>query len=92
MKMSEVPNKAFNTKPTEIPTKQVEVYDWGKLYTMIDKVGFVIIECEEDEMRVTNIGADEAAPVKAFNSWVRFNYGHNVKTKRLSANRWFVAL
>jgi hypothetical protein len=92
MKMSDIPNRAHDAKPTEIPTKKVEVYDWAKLYTMIDKVGFVVLEFEEDEMRVTKLGTDEAAPVKAFNSWVRINYGHNIKTKRLSKNRWFVAL
>lgn len=92
MKMSEVPNKAFDAKPTKIPTKKVEVYDWEKLYKLVEKQGFIIVECDEDDMRVTKIGTDESSTVKAFNSWVRNNFGRCLKTKRVSINRWFVAL
>lgn len=92
MRLSEVPDEAFNAKPTRIPTKKVVVPDWAMFYTMVEREGFAVIECSEDEIRTTKLGAEESVPVKAFNSWVRANFGHHVKTKRLSATRWFVAL
>ena len=92
MRLSEVPDEAFNAKPTRIPTKKVIVPDWAMFYTMVEREGFVIIECGEDEIRTTKLGAEEGVPVKAFNSWVRANFGRHIKTKRLSATRWFVAL
>lgn len=92
MKVSEVPDKAFTTKPTSIPTKTVVVPDWGRFYAMVERAGFVIVECDEDAIRTTNLGSEEAVPVKAFNSWVRANFGRQLKTRRISKNRWFVAL
>lgn len=92
MKLSEVPDRAFNTKPTSIPTKQVVVPDWAEFYAIVAHKGFVVVECGEDEIRTTSLGSDEAAPVKAFNSWVRANLRRHIKTKRISANRWIVAL
>jgi len=92
MKLSEVPEKAFSTKPTSIPTKQVVVPDWAEFYAIVADRGFVIVECDEDEIRTTNAGAEESVPVKAFNSWVRANLRGHIKTKRISKTRWFVAL
>lgn len=92
MRLSDIPDEAFNAKPTHIPTKRVVTPDWAAFYLIVERNGFAIIECDEDEIRTTNIGAEESIPLKAFNSWVRKNFGHHIKTKRLSANRWFVAL
>ena len=92
MRLSEVPDEAFNAKPTRIPTKRVVVPDWALFYAMVEREGFAIIERGEAEIRTTKLGAEEGVPVKAFNSWVRANFGWHIKTRRLSANRWFVSL
>jgi hypothetical protein len=92
MKIAQVPNKAFDTKPVSIPTKVKVVPDWEQFYAMVEKEGFVIVECADDEIRPTPAGAEEAAPVKAFNTWVRYTLGKHIKTKRIGANRWFVTL
>lgn len=92
MKISEVPVKAFNAKPTSIPTKVVAVPDWAEFYAVVAEKGFVIVECDEDEIRTTNAGAEESVPVKAFNSWVRANLKRHIRTKRISKTRWFVTL
>lgn len=92
MKIADVPQAAFTQKATEVPTKVIVTHDWDKLHEMLEKKGFVVIECEESELRITNAGGEEAPVVKAFNSWVRANFGCHIKTKRIGATRWFVAL
>ena len=92
MKMSDVPIEAVSAKPAKIPTKMVETYDWATFYATVEREGFVVIEVNSDDIRTTNIGADEAAPIKAFNSWVKLHMKHYLKTKRIGANRWFIAL
>lgn len=92
MKLSEVPDKALRAEPIDIPTKQVVMFDWAKFYEIVERNGFVVVECDEDEIRITKSGAEESVPVKAFNSWTRANFGRHIKSRRLSANRWFVSL
>ena len=92
MKIADVPQAAFTQKATEVPMKMVFVYDWAALYELVEKKGYVVLECDESELRITNTGGEEAPVVKAFNSWARANFGHQIKTKRIGATRWFVAL
>ena len=92
MKIADVPKAAFTQTAIKVPTKVVTTYDWEALHDLIGKKGFVVIECGEDELRITNAGGEEAPVVKAFNSWVRANFGWHLKTKRIGATRWFVAL
>jgi hypothetical protein len=92
MKIQDVPQAAFIKKATKVPTKVVIAPDWEALYKLIEKKGFVVIECAEDELRLTASLGYEAPVVKAFNSWCYLNRKHNIKTKRIGATRWFVAL
>ena len=92
MRMSQIPDQALTAKPTRIPTKMVEVYDWDMFYKLIKKEGFVVIDCPDEEIRTTETGADESIPVKSFNSWTQVHHKHYLKTKRLGANRWFIAI
>ena len=92
MKIADVPKAAFSQPATKVPTKLVIAHDWEALYGLVEKKGFVVIECDEDELRITNAGGEEAPVVKAFNRWVRANFGWHLKTKRIGATRWFVAL
>jgi hypothetical protein len=92
MRIADVPQAAFIKKATKVPTKVVIAPDWEALYKLIEKKGFVIIECEESELRLTTSLGYEAPVVKAFNSWCHMRHKHNIKTKRIGATRWFVAL
>ena len=92
MKMSDVPKEAFSKRPTKIPTKKVESPDWEAFYEIVKKQGYVIVECAKENIRVSNVGGEEAVPVKAFNSWVRGKYGTHVKSKRICTTLWFVTL
>ncbi len=88
MKISEVPDKAFTVTPTPIPLKLVP--DWDALYQILKKRGFVVIESLD--VRMTSIGAEECVPVKSFNNHVRLTQGKQLRTKRISATRWYCAL
>jgi hypothetical protein len=92
MRIVDVPQAAFIKKAIKVPTKVVVTPDWEALYKLIEKKGFVIIECEESELRLTTSLGYEAPVVKAFNSWCHNHHKHNIKTKRIGATRWFVAL
>ena len=92
MRIADVPQAAFTKKATKVPTKVVVTPDWEALYELIEKKGFVIIECEENDLRVTTGLGLEAPVVKAFNSWCYMRHKHNIKTKRIGATRWFVTL
>lgn len=84
MKLSEIPEAAFNTPSTSIPTK--EVYDWDALYAILMHRGFVIIE--SDNIR----GEHDCVEVKAFNCHIRQVKKVGLKTKRISRSRWFCCL
>ena len=88
MKISEVPTKAFTVAPTPIPMKMVP--DWEALYQILMKRGFVIID--STDLRMTSIGAEECVPVKSFNNHVRLTQGKQLRTKRISATRWYCVL
>ena len=92
MRIADVPQAAFIKKAIKVPTKVVIAPDWEALYKLIEKKGFVIIECEESELRLTTSLGYEAPVVKAFNSWCHMRHKHNIKTKRIGATRWCVAL
>lgn len=84
MKAKEIPMEAFNTPPTPIPTKMV--YDWDAMYAILAHRGFVIIE--SDNIR----GEHDCVEVKAFNSHLRQIKKIGLRTRRISANRWFCCL
>jgi hypothetical protein len=88
MKIADVPNAAFTAPATEIPMKQV--FDWDALFKIMQDKGFVIIET--DLVRVTAAGTEEAVLVKAFNSHVCLTQKQKLRTKRISATRWFCCL
>lgn len=90
MKISEIPDAAFNKKPTQIPTKVVP--DWDALYDLIERVGYVVIECDAHELRTTSIGAEESPTVKAFNGWFHQKHKRCIRTKRIGKTRWFVTI
>lgn len=90
MKRSEIPNKAFTTPPTPLPTKTIVVYDWEALHRKLIANGFVIIE--SDDVRTMTNGAEECVQVKAFNSHLRQTKGIPLRTKRISKNRWLCVL
>lgn len=92
MKIQDVPQAAFTQAAIEVPTKVVVTPDWEAFYKLVEKKGFAVIECNENELRTTNAGGEEAPVVKAFNSWVRANFGRHIRTKRIGATRWFVTL
>lgn len=88
MKMADIPHRAFSTEPTPIPTRIV--YDWEQVLAAIDRDGFVIIE--SDDLRTTKQGGIECIQVKALNSFARTTKNRQLKTKRISHNRWFCTL
>lgn len=92
MKMSEVPQAAFAQKANTVPTKTVVVYDWEAMHKLLQEKGFVVVECDESELRTTIVGGDEAPIVKAFNSWCRLHLKRHLRTKRIGATRWFITL
>jgi len=92
MKISDIPKVAFSDKPVKVPTKVVVVPDWEAFHGLILKQGFAVIECDEQDLRTTSAGGHEAPLVKAFNSWCRFHLKQHAKTKRITANRWFICL
>jgi hypothetical protein len=88
MKFSEVPKAAYIVEPTPVPMKSVP--DWDEMLRILKRRGFVIIET--DDVRITTTGAQEAILVKAFNSHLRSVQGLNLRTKRISINRWYCVL
>lgn len=92
MKIQDVPQAAFTKKATKVPTKVIVAPDWEALYELVEKKGFVVIECEESELRITASLGYEAPVVKAFNSWCHMKFKRHLKTKRIGATRWFVTL
>ena len=88
MKIDEIPDMALNAAPTPIPTKVV--HDWYALYETLQTQGFIVIE--SDQLRTTPSGGIESVPVKMFNSYLRQTIGMRLKTKRISASRWYCTL
>ena len=88
MRIEDVPKAAFTTAPTPIPTKVV--HDWQALHDTLKAQGFVIIE--SDQLRVMAGGGSEGVLVKMFNSHLRQTVGARLKTKRISAHRWYCTL
>jgi hypothetical protein len=88
MKIDEIPDTALNATPTPIPTKMM--YDWYALYKTLQEHGFVVIE--SDQLRTMPSGGVESVLVKMFNSYLRQTIGVRLKTKRISANRWYCTI
>jgi hypothetical protein len=90
MRIEEIPAEAWTLPPTPVPTKVVVTHDWPALYQTMQTQGFVIIE--SDELRKTANGVTESVLVKCFNSYVSQSAGARLKTKRISAHRWYCTL
>ena len=88
MKITDVPNDAFNAEPTPIPTKVVP--DWDALLSVLTTNGFVVLEA--DELRITKSGSQEAVNVKNFNNYVRMTKRRQLLTKRITTTRWVCVL
>lgn len=88
MKITDVPNDAFNAEPTPIPTKVVP--DWDALLSVLTTKGFVVLEA--DELRIAKSGSQEAVNVKNFNNYVRITARQKLLTKRITATRWVCVL
>ena len=84
MKASEIPDTAWSTQPTPLPTRIV--YDWDALLDVIQTQGFVIIESENVR------GLYDCVEVKMFNSYVRGTKNLRLRTRRLTKSRWFCTL
>lgn len=85
MRIEDIPDTAHTAAPTPVPTKVV--YDWQALYQTMQAQGFVIIESEQ--LRKMPGGGVESVLVKMFNSHLRQTIGVRLKTKRISAHRWY---
>jgi len=88
MRIDEIPDTALHAAPTPIPTKVV--HDWYALYETLQSQGFVVIE--SDQLRTMPSGGVESVLVKMFNSYLRQTIGLRLKTKRISAHRWYCTL
>jgi hypothetical protein len=88
MKIEDIPDTAYAAAPTPVPTKVV--HDWQSLYETLKAKGFVIIE--SDQLRTMPGGGVESALVKMFNSHLRQTVGVRLKTKRISARRWYCTI
>jgi len=88
MRIDDIPDTAFSAAPTPVPTKVV--HDWQALYETLKARGFVIIE--SDQLRTMPSGGVESVLVKMFNSHLRQTVGVRLKTKRISAHRWYCTL
>ena len=88
MKITDVPNDAFNAEPTPIPTKVVP--DWDALLSVLTTSGFVVLEA--DELRIAKSGSQEAVNVKNFNNYVRMTKRRQLLTKRITTTRWVCVL
>lgn len=88
MRIDEIPDAALNAAPTPIPTKVM--YDWQALYETLKAQGFVVIE--SDQLRTMPSGGVESVLVKMFNSHLRQTVGVRLRTKRISAHRWYCTL
>ena len=88
MRIADVPEAALTAEPTPIPTKQV--YDWDAMHQILLQKGFVIIE--SSDVRTLQNGAEECVQVKMFNSHMALAKKLKLRTKRISATRWFCTL
>ena len=88
MRIDEIPDMALNAAPTPIPPKVV--HDWYALYETLQTQGFIVIE--SDQLRTTPSGGVESVLVKMFNSHLRQTAGVRLKTRRISAHRWYCTL
>ena len=90
MRIEDIPTEAWTLPPTPLPTKVVVLPDWHALYTLMQAQGFVIIE--SDQLRKTPSGGIESVPVKSFNTYLSQTIGVRLKTRRISAHRWYCTL
>lgn len=88
MRLDDIPGTAYTAAPTPVPTKVV--YDWQALHETLKAQGFVVIE--SDQLRATASGGVESVLVKSFNSYLRQTVGVRLKTKRISAHRWYCTI
>ena len=88
MRLDDIPDTAYTAAPTPVPTKVV--HDWQALHETLKAQGFVIIE--SDQLRSMQSGGVESVLVKMFNSHLRQTAGVRLKTKRISAHRWYCTL
>jgi hypothetical protein len=88
MRLDDIPDTAYTAAPTPVPTKVV--HDWQALHETLKARGFVVIE--SDELRKTPSGGVESSLVKMFNSHLRNTAGIRLKTRRISAHRWYCTL
>ena len=92
MKISEVPDAAYDAKATKIPQKKIVVPDWEALYEQLLANGYIVIDCPEDQLRVSARGSEESPSVKAFNCWARTAHKKCIRTRRIGKTRWYVTL
>ena len=90
MRIEDIPAEAWTLPPTPVPTKVVVTHDWPALYQTMQAQGFVIIE--SDQIRKTSTGVTESVPVKSFNTYLSQTLNVRLKTKRISAHRWYCTL
>ena len=90
MRLSDIPDSALTASATPLPTKTVVMYDWDALHQTLVAQGFVIID--SDDVRITPAGMEESIPVKAFNTHMRVVKKLRLRTRRISAHRWYCTL
>jgi hypothetical protein len=90
MKLEDIPAEAWTLPPTPVPVKLVEVPVWRVLHQTLQDQGFVIIE--SDKVRKTPTGVIESVLVKGFVTYLHQTLNVRLKTRRISAHRWYCTL
>ena len=90
MKLEDIPAEAWTLPPTPVPVKLVEVPVWRALHQTLQDQGFVIIE--SDKVRKTPTGVIESVLVKGFVTYLHQTLNVRLKTRRISAHRWYCTL
>lgn len=90
IKLGDIPPQAWAAEPTPMPMRWVR--DIVALYEQLERDTFVVLRCPVNELRVTNIGAEEAPDVKALTAYAYQQRKVRVHIRRLDLERWVVCI
>tara|TARA_R110000868_G_scaffold112176_3_gene302284 strand:- start:3509 stop:3823 length:315 start_codon:yes stop_codon:yes gene_type:complete len=90
MKMSDIPEEAWKSRASPIPTKLVP--DFPALFDVLDTQGWLVLEPPALDHRETPQGAFESKVVKDFKNWMISNKSLMLNARRIGQYRWYLVI
>lgn len=88
MRLADIPDEAWKSRASPIPTKMVP--DFDAMFDALNAQGWLVLEPPAIDHRETTIGALESKVVKDFKNWMINNKGFMLNHRRIGQYRWYI--